>query len=139
MNLDKLEVLFIHGNDYLKVDTLQNLSIRMPPNLRNVSFYGCPNLKLQESTLKSLRNCPKLKNVGLEWSALHGISPNFLREFNGQINLFVSHKRGFRDIWIELEKKLILDYHLEVIDHHGGKISKIIEEYGFEIYEYYKH
>ena len=135
MKLDKLEYLYLEGSQFLTDEAVQNLAIRMPTNLKDIWFYKCPNLKLQKSTLKSLKICPKLKNVGFEWSALHGISANFLREFNDQKNLFVSHKRGFGDIWIELEKKLIIDYHLEVIDHHGGKISKIIEEYGYEIFE----
>ena len=138
VKLDNLEYLCIERSQSLTDNAVQNLAIKMPTNLKDIWFYECPYMKLQESTLKRLKSCPKLENVRMEWSNLNGISTNFLREFNNQINLFVSYNGS----WIDLEKKLMIDYHQEVIDHqqevidhHRVKVSKIIEENGFRIYE----
>ena len=138
VKLDNLEYLCIERSQSLTDNAVQNLAIKMPTNLKDIWFYECPYMKLQESTLKRLKSCPKLENVRMEWSNLNGISTNFLREFNNQINLFVSYNGS----WIELEKKLkidyhkeVIDYHQEVIDHHRVKVSKIIEGNGFRIYE----
>ena len=106
MKSEKLEYLQIGGSQFVTVETLENLSNRKLTNLREIWFAKCPNLQVRESTLKNLKNCPKLKKVGFEWSNLNGISTQFLREFNKQISVYFFHQ----DLWMDFEKKLILDY-----------------------------
>ena len=78
---------------------IQIYRYRKPPNLEQVWFPKNPHLRLQESTLKNLKNCPKLKNVGLKWSNLDGISAYQLQEFNKHIALFIYHDGE----WVKFE------------------------------------
>ena len=104
MNLEKLEYLHLEGRYFLPHKALQSLSNRTPPNLKEIWIYAISNLKLQESTLKNLMDCPKLKKVGLKWSNLDGISTYQLQEFNKNIALFINHEgtwKKFDDLVLE--------------------------------------
>ena len=103
MNSDMLENLNIGGSEYLTDETLQALSQRKLPNLKEIWFSNCPNLELRESTLENLKNCPKLKKIGFEWTNLSGISTQYLLEFNEKISIFV-YCQDFN--WIVLPQKL---------------------------------
>ena len=120
MNLEKLKFIQIEGSLVLSNEAVHCLSNRKPPNLEYIWFQNCPNLKLQESTLKNLKNCPKLKCVGFDGSNLDGISTDLLREINEHIRIRIYHMAN----WIKLNKKLKIDQCKE-------EISKVIEEYGF--------
>ena len=104
-NLEKLEYLHFEGWYYISNEALQSLSNRKPPNLKEIWILTGQNLKLQESTLNNLKNCPKLKKIGLKWSNLDGISTYQLHEFNKDIAIFLYHK----DKWIRFED-LALEY-----------------------------
>ena len=104
MNLEKLEYLHIESNP-LSNEELQTFLNRKPPNLRHLWFPNCPNLDLEESTMKNLKNCPKLKNVGFDGFQFDGISTDLLREINENIKIFMYYTVN----WIEFDKKLKLE------------------------------
>ena len=104
MNLEKLEYLQIESNP-LSNEELQTFLNRKPPNLRHLWFPNCPNLDLEESTMKNLKNCPKLKNVGFDGFQFDGISTDLLGEINDNIKIFMYYTVN----WIEFDKKLKLE------------------------------
>ena len=111
INSEKLEYLYIDGSEILTEEILQTLFDRTLPNLEAIWFSNCPNLKIQESTLKNLKKCPKLGRVGFEWSNLSGVSTQFLREFNEQISVYFF----IQNCWYDLGTKLNVDYYTEIL------------------------
>ena len=105
MNLEKLEYLHIQGLYHLSLEALSN---RKPSNLKEIWISTGMNLKLQESTLNNLKNCPKLKKIGLKWSNLDAISTYQLQEFNKNIALFIIQTH-YDDQWIKFEN-LVLEF-----------------------------
>ena len=63
LNLDIMEELAFCRMD-ISMNSFIYLANRQCPNLKNICFYGCYQLKLDEETLKKMiSNCPKLERI----------------------------------------------------------------------------
>ena len=117
LSSEKLQTIWIEGSHHLTEETLQILSKRALPNLQDIWFPNCPNLKMQESNFENLKTSPKLKNLGVSWANLSEISTQFLREFNEQISISVHYQDNK---WIDLPQKLKME-------DYKQKVSQIFE------------
>ena len=105
-----LEEIYIQGSEFVTNKFLEVLVSRLPPKVNKMSFTGCLNLKVSESSLKDLMKCPSLKTLGFEEENLKYIPKDTLLEFNKTVNikLYQCLYPGWK--WITLTQYYNHDY-----------------------------
>ena len=91
LNTDNLKFLSISQCEIITEDNIKTLSENGCPKLVKLVFEKCPNLKLQEKTLKNLvENSPQMQSVQFHWKMITQISDKFWNELSKKIIIFIS-------------------------------------------------
>ena len=89
-NLTNLTYIYITENNYLAEDFLKNITGYENSKLMKIFIHGCSNLKVQESTLRSLAanvQSGAKRVLGLEWKNICKFPDSRLLEINNDMNI----------------------------------------------------
>ena len=89
-NLTNLTYIYITENNYLTEDFLMNIAGYVNSKLMKIFIHGCSNLKVQESTLRSLAanvQSGAKRVLGLEWKNICKFPDSRLLEINNVMNI----------------------------------------------------
>ena len=89
-NLTNLTYIYITENNYLAEEFLINIAENENSKLTKIFIHGCSNLKVQESTLRSLAanvQSGAKRVLGLEWKNICKFPDSRLLEINNDMNI----------------------------------------------------
>ena len=87
----ELKLLSISQCEIIKEEDIETLATKGCPKLEKLVLDKCPNLKIKDSTLKTLiKNCPSLQSLQLHWRMIKEISTNVWNELKKQVIIYIT-------------------------------------------------
>ena len=91
MNTECLRFLKVFDSPVVTEDNVQALSDNGCPKLEKLILEKCPNLTMNDKTLRSLvKSCPRLQNLQFHWKMISEISTQLWNEVSKKIRIQVT-------------------------------------------------